>query len=167
MENPCGVSQALREQSGMSTPIPRGAVDNSVRRNHLLSEEIDQQQGCVAFRAVTAQADGPAEQIALWAAPLADEAFTAALALVDGLRHHRAAALELLTQTLQIGQAGLVSEAESTLLVGPRAIARWTGWPTPRIRSSSRDPATAPSSLPNTASLRTSHDLGHRYAAHA
>jgi hypothetical protein len=72
-------------------------VKNSVRRNHLLSEQIDQQQGCVAFRAVTAQADGAAEQIALRAAPLADKALTTALAFVDGLGHQRAAALELLT----------------------------------------------------------------------
>ena len=108
----------------MSTPDSRGAVDNSVRCNHLLSEQIDQQQGCVAFRAVTAQADGTAEQIAVWAATLADEAFTATLALVDGLRHDRAATLEVLAQALQIGQAGLVTEAERELLVGARAIAR-------------------------------------------
>jgi hypothetical protein len=81
----------------MSTPDSRGAVDNSVRRNHLLSEQINQQQGCVAIRALTAQADGAAEQIAVWAATLADEAFAAAWALVDGLRHHRTAALEVLT----------------------------------------------------------------------
>jgi hypothetical protein len=67
-----------------------------VGRNHLLSEQIDQQQGCVAFRAVTAQTDGAGEQATLRAAALADEAFTAALALVDGLRHHRAAPLEVL-----------------------------------------------------------------------
>jgi hypothetical protein len=71
-------------------------VDNSVRRNHLLSEQLDQQHGCVACRALTAQTDGAAEQIAVWAATLADEVFTAARAFVDGLRHHRAAALELL-----------------------------------------------------------------------
>ncbi len=60
-------------------------------------------QGCVAFRAVTAQADGAAEQIAVWAASLADEPFAAALAFVNGLRHHCAAALEFLTQALQVG----------------------------------------------------------------
>jgi hypothetical protein len=95
-----------------------------VRRNHLLSHQIDQQQGCVAFRAVTAQADGAAEQIALWAAALADEPFTATLAFVNGLRHHRAATLEFLTQALQVGQAGSVTETKRELLVGPRAIAR-------------------------------------------
>ena len=67
-----------------------------MRRNHLLSEQIEQQQGCVAFRAVTAQADGPAEQIALWAAPLADEAFTATGALIDRVRDDRAPLLEFL-----------------------------------------------------------------------
>ena len=53
------------------------------------------------------------------------------------------------------------------LVIPSSAIARWTGWPTPRIRSSSRDPATAPSSLPNTASWTISHDADHRHAAHA
>ena len=95
-----------------------------MRRNHLLSEQIDQQEGCVAFGAVTAQADGAAEQIAVWAATLADETFTAVLAFVDGPCHHRATTLEVLTKPLQIGQANLVTHAESPLLVGPRAIAR-------------------------------------------
>src|SRR6266536_735975 len=81
--NRAAVIQALREQSVMSMPI-RAPLWISAGRNHLLSEEIDQQQGCVAFRAVTAQADGAAEQIALRAAPLADEALTTALAFVDG-----------------------------------------------------------------------------------
>ena len=71
----------------MSTPDSRGAVDNSVRCNHLLSEQIDQQHGCVAFRAMTAQANGAAEQIAIWAATLADTALPATRALVHGLRH--------------------------------------------------------------------------------
>jgi hypothetical protein len=88
-----------------------------VRRNHLLSEQIDQQQGCVAFGAVTAQADGAAEQIAGWAATLTDEAFAATLAFVDGLRHYRATTLEVLAQALQVGQAGLVTEAKRALLV--------------------------------------------------
>ena len=101
----------------MSTPI-RAALWISGCGDHLLCEQIDQQHGCVAFRALTAQADGPAEHIAVWAAPLADEAFTATGALIDRVRADRAATLELLTETLQIGQAGLVSEAESTLLVG-------------------------------------------------
>jgi hypothetical protein len=46
---------------------------------------------------VTAQADGAAEQAARGAATLADEALTAALAFVDGVRHYCAAALEVLT----------------------------------------------------------------------
>ena len=99
-------------------------MDNSVRRNHLLSEQIDQQQRCVAFRALTAQADSAAKEIAVWAAPLADESFIAPRALVDGVRHHHAATLEFLTQALQIRQLGLVTEAKRALLVGPRAIAR-------------------------------------------
>ena len=93
-------------------------MDNSVRRNHLLSEEIDQQEWRIAFGAVAAQPDGPAKEMALRATPLADEAFTAAGALVDRPRHHRAAALELLAKALQIGQAGLMTQAEGALLMG-------------------------------------------------
>jgi len=94
-----------------------------VRRNHLLSEQIDQQQRCVAFRALTAQADGAAKEIAVWAATLADEAFTATRALVDGVRHHHAATLEFPAQMLQVGLTALVTEAERALLMGARTIA--------------------------------------------
>jgi len=93
-------------------------VDNSASADHLLSEQIDQQQGRIAFRAVTAQTDGASKETAVWAAALADEAFTAAGALVDSPRHHRTAALELLAEALQIGQAGLMTQAESLLLMG-------------------------------------------------
>ena len=114
MGNPEGVIQALREQSVMSTPDSRGAVDNSVRCNHLLSEQIDQQQGCVALRAVTAQSDGTSKEMALWAAALADEALTAALAFVDGVRHYCAAALEFLCD-----QYGLTcTDAGTEVLIG-------------------------------------------------
>ena len=95
MGKPAGLVQALREQSVMSTPI-FAALWISGYVDHLLSEQIDQQHGGIAFRAVTTQADGAAKKMAVWAATLADEAFTAALALVDGLRRHRAATLEVL-----------------------------------------------------------------------
>ncbi|HEY3060466.1 MAG TPA: hypothetical protein VGL99_16020 [Chloroflexota bacterium] len=72
---------------------------------------------------MAAQADGAAKEMAVWAASLADEAFTAARALVDGVRHDGATTLELLTEALLIGQAGLVAEAERALLMGARAIA--------------------------------------------
>src|SRR5437879_12009657 len=81
--NRAAVIQALREQSAMSTPI-RATLWISGCADHLLPEQIDQQQGCVAFRAVTAQADGAAKQLAIGAAALADEPFTAARALVHG-----------------------------------------------------------------------------------
>jgi hypothetical protein len=71
---------------------------------------------------VTAQTNGASKESAVWAAALADEAFTAAGALVDSPRHHGAAALELLAQALQIGQAGLMTQTESALLMGARAI---------------------------------------------
>ena len=96
-------------------------MDDSASPDHLLSEQIDQQQGRVAFRAVTAQTKGARKEAAVRAAALADEAFTAAGALVDSPRHHRAAALELLAEALQIGQAGLMTQAESLVLMGSRA----------------------------------------------
>ena len=96
-------------------------MDDSASPDHLLSEQIDQQQGCIAFRAVTAQANGASKETAVWAATLADEAFTAAGALVDSPRHHRSATLELLAKALQIGQAGLMTQAESLVLMGSRA----------------------------------------------
>jgi hypothetical protein len=57
-------------------------VDNSVSPNHLLSEQIDQQHGRIAFWAVTAQAHGAVKELAVSAAPLADEALSAGRALV-------------------------------------------------------------------------------------
>ena len=103
----------------MSTPT-FAALWISGCADHLLSEQIDQQQGCVAFRAVTTQAESPGKQIARRAAPLADQSFQATRALVDRLCDHRAALAELLAKALQVGPAGLVvAEAERPLLVGP------------------------------------------------
>jgi hypothetical protein len=67
-----------------------------VRRNHLLSEEIEQQEWRIAFGAVAAQPDGPAKEMALRATPLADETFTATGALVNRVRDDRAPLLEFL-----------------------------------------------------------------------
>ena len=67
-----------------------------MRRNHLLSEEIDQQEWRIAFGAGAAQPNGPAIEIALWAAPFADETFTATGALIDRVRDDRATLLEFL-----------------------------------------------------------------------
>jgi len=69
----------------------------------------------------TAQSDGTRKAVAIWAVALADEELTAALALLDGVRHFCAAALEVLAQALQIGQAGLMAEAKGELLVSRRA----------------------------------------------
>jgi hypothetical protein len=69
-------------------------------RDHLLSEQIDQEQRGVAFWAVAAQADGAAKKATVWTTPLADETLAAARALVHRLGHHRAATLQLHTQAL-------------------------------------------------------------------
>lgn len=100
----------------------RAAVDNSVSANHLLSEQIDQQNGCVAFWAVTAQVDGSVEQVAVRAATLADVALGATRALIDRVSRQCAAALQLLAHTLKI-HVGVLAEAEGALLMGTRTIA--------------------------------------------
>jgi hypothetical protein len=66
-----------------------------VSGNHLLSEEIDQQQWRVALGALATQADGTRKEAALGATTLADETLTAIGAFVNGLRHDRSATLEL------------------------------------------------------------------------
>jgi hypothetical protein len=91
--------------------------------DHLLSEQIQEHHGRVAFGALAAQTDGAAKEIAVRAAPLADEAFTTTGALVDRVREDRAPLLELLTEALQVRQARLVTQAERTLLMGARTIA--------------------------------------------
>ena len=91
--------------------------------NHLLSEEIDQQQWRVALGALAAQTDGTSKDLAFGATPLADGAFTADGAFVHGLRHDCSAALELMPKLLQVGRRLLVTQAESELLMGARAIA--------------------------------------------
>jgi len=97
-------------------------VDKSASCNHLLSEEIDQQDWRVALGAVTAQANGPCKELAFGATALADGAFTAGGAFVDGPRHHCSAAPELMSKLLQGGRWLLVTKAESELLMGARAI---------------------------------------------
>jgi hypothetical protein len=101
-------------------------VDKSASPDHLLSEQVDQQQGCVALRAVTTQTHGTAKELAVRAATVTEVAFTATRALVQGVRHHGATSLELLAEVLQVERAGLVSQAEGLLLVGSRALARAT-----------------------------------------
>jgi len=108
----------------MSTPIRAPLWKTSASSDHLLSEQIDQQQGCVALRAVAAQTHDTAKELAVWAATLTEVAFTATGALVQGVRHHGATSLELLAEVLQVGRASLVTQAEGLLLVGTRAIAR-------------------------------------------
>ena len=98
-------------------------MDNSASGHHLLSEEIDQQQRRVAFRAVTTEAHGTSEEIARRVAPLADESFGATGAFVDGVRDHHAATLELPAELLQIGRLRSVTKAERELLMSMRAVA--------------------------------------------
>jgi hypothetical protein len=97
-------------------------VDKLASCNHLLSEEIDQQEWRVALGAVTAQANSPHKELAFGATSLADGAFTADGAFVNGPRHDGSAALELMPKVLQVGRWLLVTQAESELLVGARAI---------------------------------------------
>lgn len=98
-------------------------MDKSVSDHHLLSEEIDQQQRRVAFRAVSTQADRTAKEVAVGASALTDQPFAATRAFVHGVRDHHAVPLEFLAELLQIGRAGAMPQAEGTLLMGARAIA--------------------------------------------
>ncbi|MGI9146379.1 MAG: hypothetical protein ACR2IK_07520 [Chloroflexota bacterium] len=90
-----------------------------MRRNHLLSEEIDQQKRRLAFGAVAAQADGATKKIAVRAAALADETFTAAGALVYRLRDDSVALLEFLAEPMQVGRGRLLTQAKGALLMRP------------------------------------------------
>ncbi len=95
-----------------------------MRCNHLLSEELDQQKWRVAFWALATQTDGTVKEAALGATPLTDETLTTIGAFVDRLCHDRSATLELLAKMPHVGQVRLLAEAERTLLVGARTIAR-------------------------------------------
>jgi hypothetical protein len=106
----------------MSIPIRAPLWISSASCEHLLSEEIDQQEWRVALGAGTAQANGPRKELAFGATTLADGAFTADGAFVHGPRHDYSAALELVPKLLQVGCRLLVTQAESELLVGARAI---------------------------------------------
>jgi hypothetical protein len=72
----------------------------------------------VAFGALATEAHGTTKEMALGATTFADEPLAAAGALVDRLCDHRTATLELSPQLLQIWQLGVMTEAESALLMG-------------------------------------------------
>jgi hypothetical protein len=93
-------------------------VDNSASCDHLLSEEIDQQEWRVTLGAVTTQANGPCKKLAFGATALADRAFTADGAFVHSPRDYGSAPLELMPKVLQVGRWLLVTQAESELLMG-------------------------------------------------
>jgi hypothetical protein len=99
-----------------------------VKIDHLLSKQIDHEQWGVAFWAVTAQAHGTAKELALWAATLANTAFTPPRALVHHPCHHRTATLEFLAKRLKIWRVGLTPQPERPLLMGARAIAGARRW---------------------------------------
>jgi hypothetical protein len=89
--NPEGVFQVLREQT--SCPRRLARCCGSRGRNHLLSEQVGNENGGVALWAHAAQADRASELVAVAAASLAEEALTAPAARVG---HQRFAALESL-----------------------------------------------------------------------
>ena len=124
MVNPEGVFQALREQSGMSTPIRATLWITQCVTNHLLSEQVFKEHGAVALRARPAHTDRTSKQVAGVAASLAEEALTASAALVDRVGHQRFAALERLAHTRQIGRGGLMAESITALLASARAVPR-------------------------------------------
>ncbi len=88
----------------------------------LEAEQVGQEDRLVAVRAGTTQAEGPAEEPAVGAAAFADQALTAAWALVDGVGDQRPALLELPTQHPEIGGLGVMAEAVGALLARPGAV---------------------------------------------
>ena len=101
---------------------------------HLLSDRLDEfgeQDGMVAFGAVATETERAAEDMALGAAALADEAVFAARAFVDGLRDQGALALQDPAQGGQLCGGALlggcvagVAQAEGLLPARRGAIAR-------------------------------------------
>ncbi len=90
--------------------------------DHLLSEQIGQQHGGVALRAVATDAYGTVKQVAVRATPLTEETFGTTRAFVDRLGLCDATPLELQAKPLQIWQAGVPPQAKGALLMGARAI---------------------------------------------
>ena len=106
--------QALLAQSGMSIPI-RAPLWISVGGNHLLSEQIDQQQG---WSHAGQWPPKPIARLKRWHSGQRRSPTRRSPQLVHRLRRHCPATLELLAEALQVGQAGAVTEAEGMLLMG-------------------------------------------------
>jgi hypothetical protein len=121
---------------GRAMPVTeraKAATDEQVKSGHRggraelgeeritsLSEEFGQQQGFIAVAAGPAEAERAAEELAVWAAALADEALLAARALVDGVRpKHRCRRGEQSRQPA--GRPGLAA-AVRALLARRRAV---------------------------------------------
>src|SRR5206468_8256642 len=79
-------------------PAPEDGSAESGCGQHLLSEEIGEQDGLIALRAVAAQPDRAAKQSAVRAATLADVALATVTALVDSVRHQGPATLEVVAK---------------------------------------------------------------------
>ena len=130
------VFQALREQSGMSTPLHTALW--MIGRWLPPVQQIGQQDGIVTGRAPTAHAQCSAEQLARGAAALANKPLLATRALVDGVRRQDPLALELLADhRLSRDDRLLLAHPKSALFAGRRAercpsvrqyrIAHWAG----------------------------------------
>jgi hypothetical protein len=91
---PWQVVQALREQSGISTPIR--ATLWLRPGEHPLSEQVVDENGAVAIWTRSARSQGSAEQVAGFAAADADEPLAALAALIDRVIDECLAALKCL-----------------------------------------------------------------------
>jgi hypothetical protein len=93
--NRAAVIQALREQSGMSTPHARSVVDSLGADRVLSFQKIGEQDRLVAFWTVTAQSYRPAEEVAIRTAALADKTLLTVWTLVDDVARQLALTLQL------------------------------------------------------------------------
>ena len=91
---------------------------------HPLSEQIVDENWGVALRTRPTHAYRSAKQVAGFTAPDANETFTAAATLVDGVSDQRCAALKCRAHMGQIGGGGLMAEPVTTLLVSSPTVLR-------------------------------------------
>jgi len=109
----------------MSTPIRAPLwITDSVWTNHLLSEQVFKKDWGVALWARAAHTDRTSEEVAGVAAPLAENALTAAAALVDCVGHQRLATQESLAHTGQVERGGVMTESITALLASAGAVPR-------------------------------------------
>ena len=115
-----GVFQALREQSGMSTPIRATLWIQAVAITP--SPSRSSRRTGVSQSGHDPLMPSAAKQVAVFTTMLADKSLTATWTLVHRVSHQRFAALECLAHTRQIGCRHVMTESITALLASARAV---------------------------------------------